>query len=301
MIAPAPVPAGVLSLSGAAARRQQQAERRCLDLLQGRGFELVYLPVLEYAGPGSAPAYRFVDPTGRVVAVRTDFTPLAARVLGRSLEGARLPVQVCYAGEVVRPQPTRLRRLPELYQVGFESYGVEGGGLGTLELTLELLAELGVSPASCVVTVSVAQTTERILAAVLGRPPQPGELELAQARDVDALAERAGGALAAGEALEAALWGEPAEGWAATLGVAAEVERAAPLLACARGRGLEAALDAAPRLAGGYYEGVAFAVWGRATRAVLAAGGEYRVERGGQGALPAAGASLTLGIVLEEA
>ncbi len=75
MIAPAPVPAGVLSLSGVAARRQQHAERQCLDLLLERGFELVYLPVLEYAAPGARGGYRFVDPTGRVVAVRTDFTP----------------------------------------------------------------------------------------------------------------------------------------------------------------------------------------------------------------------------------
>lgn len=301
MIATAPVPAGVLSLSGAAARRQQEAERRCLDLLQGRGFELVYLPVLEYSGAASAPAYRFVDPTGRVVAVRTDFTPLAARVLGHYLDGAQLPVQVCYAGEVVRPQPTRLRRLPELYQVGFESYGVVGGSLGTLELTLDLLAELGVPPPSCVVTVSVAQMTERILTAVLGRPPQPMELELAQVRDVDALAERVGGRSPAADALAAALWGEPAETWAEALGVTGLVEEAARLAAHSCRRGLETILDAAPRLAGGYYEGVAFAVWGRATRAVLAAGGEYRVERGAQSSLPAAGASLTLGIVLEEA
>lgn len=301
MIAPAPVPAGVLSLSGAAARRQQQAERRSLDLLLGRGFELVYLPVLEYAGTGGGGGYRFVDPTGRVVAVRTDFTPLAARVLARCLDGAARPLKVCYAGEVVRPQPTRLRRLPELYQVGFESYGVEGGGEEALALSLDLLSEAGVGPRSCLVTVSLAELAAALLGKVLSRPPEEAELELAQARDVDALRERAGGGSTAFAALAAALLGEPPKCWAPVLGVEAELERMAPLEDCARRRGLEVAIDAAPRLAGAYYQGVAFTVWGRATRAVLAAGGEYRVDKGPSCCLPAAGASLTLGVVLEEA
>ena len=242
MIAPAPVPAGVLSLSGAAARRQQQAERRCLDLLLERGFELVYLPVLEYAGPGASGGYRFVDPTGRVVAVRTDFTPLAARVLARRLEGGGRPLKVCYAGEVVRPQPTRLRRLPELYQVGFESYGVEGEGEGALALTLDLLGAVGVSPRSCLVTVSLPELTATMLARALGRPPAPDELELAQARDVDALRGRVGTDSPALAALGAALLGEPADAWAPALGVEAELARTAPLVECARRYGLEACL-----------------------------------------------------------
>lgn len=301
MIAPAPVPAGVLSLSGAAARRQHLAERLCVDLLQERGFELVYLPVLEYAGPQPSGGYRFVDPTGRVVAVRSDFTPLAGRVLARYLEDGALPVRVCYAGEVVRPQPTRLRRLPELYQVGFESYGVAGGGEEALEITLDLLAEAGVGPGKCAVTVSLAHLTGQLLARGLGRSPSEEELELALARDVDALRDRAAEGEGAFAALAAALGGEPPEGWAAALGVATELERAAPLLTAARRRGLAAIFDAAPRLAGAYYHGLAFAVWGRSTRAVLAAGGEYRVERPNGNLLAAVGASVALGVALEEA
>ena len=301
MIAPAPVPVGVLSLSGAAARRQRDAEQRCLDLLLERGFELVYLPVLEYAAAGGTGGYRFVDPTGRVVAVRTDFTPLAARVLARRLHGAAPSLKVCYAGEVVRPQPTRLRRLPELYQVGFERYGVDGGGEEALAQVLDVLAAVGVGQRSCVVTVSLAELPATLLSRVLRRAPTAAELELAQARDVDALRQCAGNERCGFEALAAALLGEPAECWAPVLEVEGELERLAPLHDAARLRGLDTAIDVAPRLAGAYYHGLAFTVWGRATRAVLAAGGEYRVERGTAASLPAAGASLTLGIVLEEA
>jgi ATP phosphoribosyltransferase regulatory subunit len=299
VIAPASVPAGVLSLVGDAARRQRDAERRCLDLLLAQGFGLVHLPVLEYAPEEARTGYRFVDPSGRVVAVRSDFTPVASRVLGRGLAGAALPLEVCYAGEVVRPQPVRLRALPELYQVGFESYGVEGGGVRALEVTLDLLRAAAVPARSCHLTVDVAALAARMLATALNREPDDEALELARVRDLAALADLAGGPGDGLAALEAALLGEPPPSWAPYFGAEGEVDRMAPMLEVAARRGISAGIDVAPRLTGGYYEGIVFTVWGRGTRAVLAAGGEYRVDLE-SGSIPAAGGCLSLGIALEE-
>jgi ATP phosphoribosyltransferase regulatory subunit HisZ len=287
----------VLALVGEQARRQREIEQRLLDHLLGRGLQLVHLPVLEYAHPERAEGYRFVDRAGRLVGLRTDFTPLAARLLAPCLGAG--PLSVCYSGEVIRPRPVRLRQLPELYQLGFETYGVAGGGEDALDLTLELLALAGVPGADCLVSISLAGLGERVVRRVTGRPPVPELVELLRARDADAFLDLVPQPAAAARAVRAALLGLPADTWADELGVAGEVARVA--LVCARlaAAGVPSVLDLAPRLAGSYYDGLEFAVWGRATQAVLAGGGEYRVDVVG-GAVEAAGGCLYLGVAMEE-
>lgn len=297
MNAPSPVPSGVLALVGEQARRQREVEQRLLDHLLGRGFQLVHLPVLEYVHPERAEGYRFVDLAGRLVGLRTDFTPLAARLLAPSLGAG--PLSVCYAGEVIRPRPARLRQLPELYQLGFETYGVVGGGEDALDLTLGLLALAGVPAADSLVSVSLAGLGERVVRRVTGRPPSPELVELLRARDADAFLDLASLPEAPAWALRAALLGLPPSSWAEELGVAAEVARVATVRKRLAAVGVPSVLDLAPRLAGSYYSGLEFAVWGRATQAVLAGGGEYRVDGDG-GVVEAAGGCLYLGVALEE-
>ncbi len=298
MIAPARVPSGVLSLTGEAARRQRAAESGCLDLLLDRGFELVHLPVLEYGPEGGNGGYRFVDASGRLVVVRTDFTPLAARVLGRRL-AAGDALDICYSGEVVRPQPARLRELPELFQVGFERYGRRDAGGASLELLLDLLAGVGVDFGRCHVTVGESSVAARMAAQVLEEAPDRDVLEMLSARDVDGLAALAGGVTTAVDRLGAALLGDEADVWAPFFGLEAEAARMDELAAAARARGMGTSLDVAPPASLGYYHGTMFTVWGATSRAPLASGGEYRVELEG-GAVAAAGATVTLGLALLE-
>jgi len=294
------VPTGVLTLSGEALRRQREAERRCVELLESEGFALIHLPVLEYADGEPAAGYRFVDRAGRLLALRTDFTPLAARVLAPALAAGPLPLAVCYAGEVVRPQPARLRQLPELYQLGFERYGVGGDGVEALALALRLLGVAGVPPARCHVTVSAAGLAEKLLAQLLEEPPDAELVELLRVRDLDGL----GASVALGEparaALEAALFGEDDTLWADFFGLRDEVAGLAALRRAAEAAGASAGVDVAPRAAGDYYRGAMFSIWGRATRAVLGGGGEYAVALPA-GEVAAVGASIALGVALEEA
>ena len=299
MNAPA-IPSGVLALTGDAVRRQRAAEQRCLDELIAEGFEPVLLPVLEYEQEGPGAGYRFVDRSGHVAALRTDFTPLAARMLASSLDSRALPLSICYAGEVVRPRPHRLRQLPELYQLGFERYGVENGAARSLELTLRLLAAIGVAPASCHLTVSVAGMAERILERALGAVPADELLELMRVRDVDRLCELAGTGAETAAALAAALLGGDAGDWPDVLGARAELAVLDGLLATAAAAGVAASIDVAPRLAGDYYRGAVFSVWGARSLAVIAGGGDYEVATR-DGATPASGACVTLGVALEEA
>lgn len=300
MNAPGAVPSGVLALSGERLRRQREAERRCLDVLGAHGFEEVMLPVLEFADGLDGGGYRFVDRSGRLLALRTDFTPLAARVLAHDLAPSALPLHVAYSGEVVRPRAARLRQLPELYQLGFESYGVRGGGERALKLALELTRCAGVPVERVHVTVGRAGLAEKVLCQLLEEPADEGLVELLRARDIDALAEALGLSGHRLGALAAAAMCEPPEAWAEALGVAEDARGCAPLLDLARREGADATIDIAPRLAGAYYDGCVFSIWGRHTRAVLAGGGEYSVEAGGA-AVPSAGACLSLGVTLEEA
>ena len=299
MNAPA-IPSGVLALMGDAVRRQRVAEQRCLDELIAEGFEPVLLPVLEYEQEGPGAGYRFVDRSGHVAALRTDFTPLAARMLAPSLESRTLPLSICYAGEVVRPRPHRLRQLPELYQLGFERYGVEGGAARSLALTLRLLAAIGVAPASCHLTVSVAGLAERILARLRGEPADDELVELMRVRDLDRLRELVGVGPEAAGALEEALLGGDLREWPDTLGVRGEVAPLAGLLKTAAAAGVPASIDVAPRLAGTYYRGAVFSLWGARSLAVIAGGGDYEVATPSC-AVPASGACITLGVALEEA
>lgn len=297
MNAPSPVPSGVLALVGEQVRRQREVEQRLLDLLMGRGYQLVHLPVLEYAHPESTGGYRFVDHGGQLVGLRTDFTPLAARLLAPCLEAG--PLSICYAGEVVRPRPARLRQLPELYQLGFETYGLAGGGEDAIDLTLELMALAGVAAADCLVSLSLAGLAEAIVRRATGRPPRPELGELLRLRDADAFLDEVPLPAGPARALRAALLGAPPRVWADELGVAEEVSRLTRLQERLVSRGVAAAVDVAPRLAGSYYDGLDFAVWGRSTRAVLAGGGEYLVEVR-QGTRPAVGGCVYLGVALEE-
>jgi len=294
------IPSGVLALMGDAARRQREAEQRCLELLLAEGFQLVLLPVLEYEQDSPGAGYRFVDRSGQVVALRTDFTPLAARMLAPTLAAVAPPLSVCYAGEVVRPQPHRLRQLPELYQLGFERYGMSAGAAASLALTLRLAQAAGVDIAACHVTASVAGLAERILAKIIEGPPDDELVELLRVRDLDRLQEVAGVRGTTLDALAAALFDGDDGPWADTLGVRDELAALAPVLETAARSGVPASIEVAPRLAGDYYRGAVFSLWGRRTRAVIAGGGDYEVALG-RDAVPATGACLSLGIALEEA
>jgi ATP phosphoribosyltransferase regulatory subunit len=256
--------------------------------------------VLEYEQERTGDGYRFVDRSGHVAALRTDFTPLAARMLAPGLDARALPLSICYAGEVVRPRPHRLRQLPELYQLGFERYGVAAGAARSLELTLRLLAAIGVAPATCHLTVSAAGLGERLLARLLGASPSDETVELMRVRDVDLLCEAVGADREAAGALEAALLGGDLLEWPDALGVRGEVAPLGDLLDVAAAAGVAASVDVAPRLAGAYYRGAVFALWGARTLAVIAGGGDYEVATR-DGATPASGACVTLGVALEEA
>ena len=104
------LPAGVSALFFESAARLRRLEALLADELEARDFREAVLPMLDYFAPyepllppaARAELYRFADRDGELLALRSDFTPMLARLLAPHLEGLALPLRLFYRGEVVR-------------------------------------------------------------------------------------------------------------------------------------------------------------------------------------------------------
>lgn len=125
----------------AEALRMEQLRRRLLDLFHVHGYQYVIPPMLEYmesltTGSGhdlDLATFKVVDQlSGRLMGVRADMTPQAARIDAHMLnnQGA---TRLCYAGSVLRTSPDGLARTREPIQLGAELYG-HGGVESDIEI-----------------------------------------------------------------------------------------------------------------------------------------------------------------------
>ena len=108
--------------------------RRLLDLFKVYGYQYVIPPTLEYlesliTGTGydlDLATFKVVDQlTGRLMGIRADTTPQAARIDAHMLNHQGIS-RLCYAGTVVRTKPDGLARTREPLQLGAELFGHSG-------------------------------------------------------------------------------------------------------------------------------------------------------------------------------
>jgi ATP phosphoribosyltransferase regulatory subunit len=118
----------------AEAARIETLRRRLLDLFRAHGYEYVIPPMLEYlesliTGVGhdlDLATFKVVDQlTGRLMGVRADTTPQAARIDAHILNRQGV-TRLCYAGSVLRTNPDGLAQTREPLQVGAELFGHAG-------------------------------------------------------------------------------------------------------------------------------------------------------------------------------
>jgi ATP phosphoribosyltransferase regulatory subunit len=118
----------------AEAARMEQMRRKLLDLFHVHGYQLVIPPMLEYlesltTGAGQdldLATFKVVDLlTGRLMGVRADITPQAARIDAHLLNREGV-TRLCYAGSVLRTRPDGLAQTREPLQVGAELFGHAG-------------------------------------------------------------------------------------------------------------------------------------------------------------------------------
>jgi ATP phosphoribosyltransferase regulatory subunit len=256
-------PSGARPLLLAETARRRSQEQRVVALLEESGFAEIILPILDYAEPYAAVAsadasrrsYRFTDREGELVALRCDFTPMAARALAPALDPASLPLRIFYRGDVVRCEPIRLGAGSERFQIGAEIVG-EGGAdadITVLTLAATLARALGYDPLVAYGDTAIASAFDDEARLALATKRTDRALSplvrklvggFATLDDVTSLGEAHTARL---RAIGAALEGDPA---------------------------FELQLDDIDRDLG-YYTGLRFRVLDRRTRLLLAEGGRY--------------------------
>jgi len=118
----------------AEAARLESYRRQLLDLFRVHGYQYVMPPMMEYVeslltGTGhdlDLATFKVVDQlTGRLMGLRADTTPQAARIDAHMLNHQGVS-RLCYAGTVLRTKPDGLARTREPLQLGAELYGHAG-------------------------------------------------------------------------------------------------------------------------------------------------------------------------------
>lgn len=118
-----------LPQSAAAATR---IERAMLEVMGAHGYDRVRPPLIEFErsmgrrmdGVMTRTMFRFVDPASlRTLGLRSDMTPQVGRIAATGLAGSARPLRLCYAGQVVRIQGSKLEPRRENLQIGAELIG----------------------------------------------------------------------------------------------------------------------------------------------------------------------------------
>ena len=147
------LPEGIEEILPAEALRLEAMRRRLLDLFAVWGYELVMPPLIEYlesllTGTGrelDLQTFKLTDQlSGRLMGVRADMTPQAARIDAHYLKRGA-PVRLCYVGSVLHTRPDALGGSRELLQLGAELFGHPGpeSDIEILRLMLDALAATG--------------------------------------------------------------------------------------------------------------------------------------------------------------
>jgi ATP phosphoribosyltransferase regulatory subunit len=143
------LPEGIDEVLPVQARRMECARRELLDLFSRWGYDLIMPPFIEYlesllTGTGNdldLQTFKVTDQlTGRMMGVRADMTPQAARIDAHPLQRSE-PTRLCYLGTVLHTRADGFGGSRSLLQVGAELFGHAGveSDVEIISLLLELL------------------------------------------------------------------------------------------------------------------------------------------------------------------
>ena len=148
------LPEGIEEVLPPEAWRLECARRELLDLFSRWGYELIIPPFIEYlesllTGTGNdldLQTFKVTDQlTGRMMGVRADITPQAARIDAHPLR-REVPSRLCYLGTVLHTRADGFGGSRSPLQVGAELFGHAGveSDVEILALVLESLSLMGI-------------------------------------------------------------------------------------------------------------------------------------------------------------
>lgn len=148
------LPEGVDEVLPPRAALLEQRRRELLDLFAAWGYELVIPPFIEFldsllTGAGrdlDLATFKLTDQlSGRLMGVRADMTPQAARIEAHQLKRDE-PVRLCYLGTVLKTRPEGMGRSRDPLQVGAELFGHAGieSDVEIISLMLESVRTIGI-------------------------------------------------------------------------------------------------------------------------------------------------------------
>lgn len=148
------LPEGIEEVLPPQAWRLEKLRRRLFDLYRSWGYELIVPPLIEYLEPLLTGAgndldlqtFKLTDQmTGRLMGIRADITPQAARIDAHQLK-RDVPVRLCYLGTVLHARPDGFSGSRAPLQLGAELFGHEGieSDVEIVLLMLETLSVTGI-------------------------------------------------------------------------------------------------------------------------------------------------------------
>jgi len=316
------LPEHIADVLPAQARRIEALRRTLLDRARGYGFELVMPPLLEHlesllSGTGrelDLKTFKLVDQlSGRMLGVRADTTPQAARIDAHLLNHEGV-TRLCYCGPVLHTRPAGLNATREPLQFGAEIFGHAGleADLEVMELALDCLGEAKVG--ELVIDLADARVLRGVLAGLVVDAPRLQDIVAALSdKDAPALEPLTAGLPDESRAALRALL--RLYGGAEVVDIARQELPARPLVRSALEQlewlashlrtaypKLRIGFDLSDMSGYAYYSGPRFAVYGAGSSDALARGGRYDEVGAVFGRnRPAVGFSLDLKSLTEQA
>ncbi|MDA8944470.1 ATP phosphoribosyltransferase regulatory subunit [Porticoccaceae bacterium] len=148
------LPDGIDEVLPEQARFIEKSRRELLDLYNSWGYDLVIPPMVEFSesllsgfGPDlDLVTFKLTDQlSGRMMGIRADITPQAARIDAHSLN-RQGPSRLCYAGTVLQTKPRAPLESRTPISIGVELFGEAGIGadIEVIELFLKTLETAGI-------------------------------------------------------------------------------------------------------------------------------------------------------------
>ena len=308
LVQPATPLPGTQDLLFEGARRLRRCEATLCAQFEAKGYAEVIPPAIEAADVFGPEAFRALDRSGKLIALRADFTAQVARIAATRLAGVS-PLRLYYRGSIVRRVSPDSGPVYERLQAGCELVGASGP-----EADAEVLALAAASLHALGVRGRISLGSTGYFSALASAAGASGRLASAlndavDRKDLPTLRTLCEREVPAGKARESILMlAQPprpqtearelltrAEALAPSSEALEAIRRISAALAAARSLGAELEVDLGEVRGLGYYTGIVFNLYALGSPRPVGGGGRYDTLLGRFGdPRPAVGFSLDL-------